>query len=74
VIRLLAADSDVVLDEQQVQRIMYWLLEILPSCRCRVHRGPGVEITVEDRQPDELVPALRRRLQDVVGCSLVDGL
>jgi hypothetical protein len=73
VIRLLAADSDVVLDERQVQQITFWLLEVLPSSRCHVHRGPGVAIVVEDRDPDDLVPILRRRLEDVVGCSLVDG-
>lgn len=73
-IRLVAVDRDVVLDERQVQRIIFWLSEVLPASRCQVHRGPGVAIVVEDRDPADLVKALRRRLEDVVGCALADGL
>jgi hypothetical protein len=73
VIRLLAADPDIVLDELQAQRIMFWLLEFLPSRRCQVHRGPNIEIVVEDRDPDDLVPAIRHKLENVIGCSLTNG-
>jgi hypothetical protein len=73
VIRLLAVDTGIVLDEQQAQRIKFWLLEFLPARRCQVHRGPTIEIVVEDRHPDDLVPALRRKLEDVIGCSLING-
>jgi hypothetical protein len=70
VIRLLAVDPDLILDEQQTQRIMFWLLEVLPSRQCRVHRGPGIEIVVKDRDPDDPVPALQRQLEEAIGCSI----
>lgn len=69
-IRLEAANPDIVLDEKQTRRIMFLLLEVLPSRQCQVHRGPSVEIVVEDRDPDDLVPALHRLLEDAVGCPL----
>lgn len=72
-IRLLAVDPNVVLDEQQAQRIMFWLLEFLPSRQCQVHRGPGIEIVVEDRDPDDLAPALRHRLEETIGSPLAYG-
>jgi hypothetical protein len=69
-LRLQADTSNVVLDETQVLRIKFWLLEFLPAARCEVRPGPGIEIVVPDREPDDLTPHLRRRIEEIVGCPL----
>jgi hypothetical protein len=39
VLRLRARDPNLVLDEAQVRRVQFWLLEILPAAQCQVHAG-----------------------------------
>lgn len=73
-IRLVSEDRQVTLFEQQVSRIKFWLLEFLPAAHCEVAQGPGVEIVVRDRRPEDLTPALLRRVEQVAGCRLrLDG-
>jgi hypothetical protein len=70
VIRLVADDEGAVLTEQEITRIQFWVLEVLPATRCEVRRGPGIEIIVPEREPGDLVPAVLRRLEEIVGCAL----
>ncbi|NMO57402.1 hypothetical protein HH310_40305 [Actinoplanes sp. TBRC 11911] len=72
-IRLVAANPDTVLDELQATRIKFWLLEFLPTPKCQVNRGPNIEIVVDDRDPDDLVPVIRHKLEDIIGCSLANA-
>ncbi|MBA8927721.1 hypothetical protein BC739_004927 [Kutzneria viridogrisea] len=69
-IRLHAEDRSVQLSEQQVSKIKFWLLEFLSTACCRVTAGTGVEITVPDRQVEDLTPALRRRIEEIIGWNL----
>lgn len=71
-IRLRAQERDAVLDESQARRVRFWLLEFLPAVRCQVSYGPGITIVVPDRNPDDLTEALRRQIEEVVGCPLID--
>lgn len=75
VIRLVAEDRTVVVDEKQVIRIQFWVLELLPARRCEVVTGPGVEIVVPDidRQLDDVTPWVLSRLEEIVGCTLHPG-
>jgi hypothetical protein len=70
-IRLRALEPDAVLDESQARRVRFWLLEFLPAVRCQVSCGPGIVIVVPDRDPDDLTDALRRQIEEVVGCPLI---
>ncbi|MDF3300364.1 hypothetical protein [Streptomyces tropicalis] len=74
-IRLVADDCTVVLDEKQVTKIQFWLLELLPAWRCEVVPGPGVEIVVPDvdRQLDDITPWVLSKLEEIVGCTLHPG-
>ena len=69
-IRLQADAPGVALDEKQVLRIKFLLLEFLPADRCIVRAGPAIEILVPDRVPDDLTPHLRQRIEEIVGCPL----
>lgn len=74
VLRLIAEATSLVLTEQQVTRAQYPLMEFLPTARCEVRRGPGVEIVVRDRGPADLMPAILRRVEEAVGCAMwVEG-
>lgn len=72
VIRLRAQAPDAVLTEPQARLVRFWLLEFLPAARCQVSYGPGITILVPDRNPDDLTEALRRQIEQVVGCPLID--
>lgn len=71
-IRLRAQTSDAMLDESQVRRIRFLLLEFLPSASCQVSHGPGITIVVPDRNREDLTEALQRRVEEVIGCQLVE--
>jgi hypothetical protein len=73
VIRLIAQDTTLVLTERQVLKIQYWLLEFIPATRCHVHPGPGIVIEVPDHNYDEVAPALAQRVQEIVGCPILQG-
>jgi len=68
-IRLVAADPAVRLDEQQCLRISFWLLEFVPATGCQVTSEPPVEITVTGHYAPELHPPLLEKVQEIVGCS-----
>ncbi|MEV6852102.1 hypothetical protein [Actinoplanes sp. NPDC051411] len=70
-IRLRASTSDAVLDEAQVRRVRFLLLEFLPAARCQVSQGPGIAIVVPDRSQEDLTEALQRRIEETIGCQLV---
>ena len=67
-IRLVALDSAVCLDEVQASRIQSVLLEFVPAGRCKVKRDRPVEITVLDHQASELHPPLLERVEAIAGC------
>jgi hypothetical protein len=71
-IRLRAEAPDVVLDESQVRRVRFLLLEFLPAMRCQVSRGPRIAIVVLDRIRENLTEALQRRVEEIIGCRLVE--
>jgi hypothetical protein len=75
VFRLVAEDTTVVLSEDQVTRIQFWLLETLPAWRCDVTVGPGAVITVpdDDLRFDDIPPTVLRKLEAIAGCSLTPG-
>lgn len=75
VIRLVAEDRTVVVDGEQVTKIQFWLLELLPARRCEVVVGPGVEIVVPDidRDLDDVTPWVLSKLEEIVGCALHPG-
>jgi hypothetical protein len=67
-IRLVAEDPTVVLDEDQVRRIKFWLLEYVPARGCRVWREPVVEIVITGHESAELHRPLLQRVEDIAGC------
>jgi hypothetical protein len=67
VIRLVAEDEQLTLDDQQVSRIRLWLLALIPATRCTVAPGPTAEIVVPDHEPKELTPGLLRRVEEIAG-------
>lgn len=71
-IRLRAKTSDAVLDASQVRRVRFLLLEFLPAVRCQVSQGPGIAIVVSDRNREDLTEALQRRIEEIIGCQLVE--
>jgi hypothetical protein len=68
VIRLVARDPAVSLDEAQVRRIKFWLLEFIPAGRCEVSLDAPVEITVTGHQAPDLHPPLLERVESIAGC------
>jgi hypothetical protein len=68
VIRLVAMDPTVGLDEVQVRLIQSVLLEFIPARGCQVKRDPLVEITVTDHAAPELHPPLLERVEAIAGC------
>ena len=54
----------------QVGRLKFWILEMLPATACEIGAGPGVVIRVDEREPDDLTPALKARLEEIVGAEL----
>ncbi len=71
VIHLRAVDTTIVLGDLQVGRLKFWILEFLPASRCTVHGGPGVEIHVEEREPEDLTPTLMAKIEEIIDCELV---
>jgi hypothetical protein len=71
-IGLRAETSDAALDDQQVRRIQFLLLEFLPAASCQVSQGPGITIVVPDRAREDLTEALQRRVEEVIGCRLIE--
>ena len=75
VLRLTATDATVVITELQASKIQFWLLEFIPAMNCDVVLGPGVQVLVPHRSVHDLTPALRSRVEAIVGCSVrVDEL
>jgi hypothetical protein len=68
VIRLVARDPAVGLDEIQATRIQFVLLEFIPAAGCNVKRDPPVQITVLDHKAPELHPPLLERVEAIAGC------
>jgi hypothetical protein len=54
-----------------IQKVKYPLLELIPCNVVDVELGPPVVITVPGHGLSELAPGVLRRLEDLVGCSLV---
>jgi hypothetical protein len=67
-IRLMAEDPAVVLDEEQARRITFWLLEFVPARGCQVRREPVVEIAITGHEPAELHRPLLQKVEDIAGC------
>ncbi|MEU9890159.1 hypothetical protein [Sphaerisporangium sp. NPDC051011] len=59
-IRLIAADETAVLTERQIQRLQFWILEILPARKCEIRPGPGTQNIV----PEHLGDRGRERVAD----------
>ncbi len=72
-IHLVAVDPGVVLSLDQQSKIKFWLLEMLPTDRCQVSLGPGVEILVPGRDLADLAPAVRDRIEGILGCQLQEA-
>jgi hypothetical protein len=70
VLRLRAVDPELTLSSEQVLKVRFHLCESLPATRVRVSPGPGVTIVVRERRKEDLPPALKARLETIVGCSL----
>jgi hypothetical protein len=68
-IRLVAADPAVRVDEEQRLRISFWLLEFVPATGCQVRSEPPVEITITGHHAPELHPPLLEKVQEIAGCS-----
>ncbi|MEV4601810.1 hypothetical protein AB0K15_30950 [Amycolatopsis sp. NPDC049253] len=47
-LKLVASDPQLTLDESQVQRLKFWIAEFLPSFKYRIEPGPGAAITAYD--------------------------
>lgn len=71
VLRLRAQDQDLVLDEARVRCVQFWLLEVLPATRCRIHAGPGIQLLAPEREAADLTSAVRRRIEEIIGCSVL---
>jgi hypothetical protein len=67
-IRLLAEDPAIVLDDEQVRRIKFWLLEFVPARGCRVRREPVVEIVITGTESAELHRPLLQRVESIARC------
>lgn len=67
-IRLVAADPAVRLDEAQCSRIRFWLLDFVPAPRCQVRPEPPVKITITGHSAPELHPPLLEKVQAIAGC------
>lgn len=68
-IRLVAEDPAVRLDELQVSRIKFWILEYLPALRCDVRQEPSVEIVIGGLGGDgDMNLPLLQRVEAVAGC------
>ena len=72
-LRLVADEPTLTLTERQVQKLTYLVLEILPAAQCEIRRGTAAEIIVAEREPEELAPALRARLEEIAGCRWLDA-
>jgi hypothetical protein len=68
-IRLVAEDPAVRLDERQCSRITFWLLEFVPASGCQISSEPRVEITITGHYAPELHPPLLEKVQQIAGCS-----
>lgn len=64
-IRLVAEDPLLTLDDQQATRITLWLQGLIPAARCTIVRGPLAEIIVADHHPTDLTPGLLRRIEEI---------
>ena len=67
-IRLVAKDQAVSLDEVQVRRIRSVLLEFIPARGCEIRRDPPIEITVTDHEASGLHTPLLQRVEAIAGC------
>ena len=67
-IRLVAKDRAVSLDEVQVRRIQSVLLELIPASGCEVRHDPPVEITVTGHEAPRLHPPLLQRVEAIAVC------
>ncbi|WP_236790626.1 hypothetical protein [Amycolatopsis sp. GM8] len=72
-LRLVADDPALTLSDRQVQRLTFWVLEFLPASRCEIRSGPGAEILVAEREPNELTSALRAKFEEIAGCCWLDA-
>jgi hypothetical protein len=68
-IRLVAVDRAVRLDEEQCARTTFWLLEFVPATGCRVRSEPPVEITITGHSAPKLHPPLLEKVQEIAGCQ-----
>jgi hypothetical protein len=69
VIRLVAEDPAVRLDERQVSRIKYRICEFLPALRCDIRQEPSVEIVISGLGGDgDMHPPLLERVEEIAGC------
>jgi hypothetical protein len=69
VIRLVAEDPAARLDERQVSRIKFWILEFLPALRCDVRQDPSVEIIISGLGGDgDVHPPLLERVEAIAAC------
>lgn len=66
-IRLVAADPQLILTDEQADRIRLWLLALIPASGCTMTRGPMAEIVVPDHEPAELTSSLLRRVEEIAG-------
>jgi hypothetical protein len=72
VIRLVADDPAARLDEHQVRRITFWILEFLPAERCDVRLEPVVEIVISGLGGDGAIhPPLLQRVEAIAGCRFL---
>lgn len=68
-IRLVAEDPAVRLNERQISRIKYRICEFLPALRCDVRQEPSVEIVISGPGGDgDMHPPLLEWVQAIAGC------
>lgn len=63
----MAADQQLTLTDQQVDRTRLWLLALIPATGCTITTGPRAEIVIPDHEPEELTPSLLRRIEELAG-------
>jgi hypothetical protein len=68
VIRLVAEEPTVSLDDRQVKRITFLILEFVPARGCQVRREPPVGITISGHDAPELHPPLLEQIEAIAGC------
>jgi hypothetical protein len=57
------------LDERQVSRIRFWILEFLPALRCDVRQESSVEIIISGLGGDgDMYPPLLERVEAIAAC------